>query len=77
VALDKTHQGLLRDPQAATELNNGVGILVFLGDLMGDLMGLGLADREYVLDVLRSTHIFSLLLSSMRLLLLVFTLAVT
>jgi hypothetical protein len=58
VALDKTHQGVLRDPQAATELDNGAGVLVFVSDLASDLVGFGLADREYALDILKADPFF-------------------
>jgi hypothetical protein len=54
MALDKSQQGVLRNPDAAAELDNGVGVLVLVSDLESDLVGLGLADREFVLDVLKA-----------------------
>lgn len=44
------HQGILINAQAAPQLYDRIGIVI--GNLLHDIVGLGLTDREDVLDVL-------------------------
>ena len=58
------HEGVRGDAQAATEPDDGAVILVFVCDLLGDLVSLGLAGREVLLDFFMETYPLPLLLGS-------------